>query len=513
MGRILLLLIVSALVLAMIPMIYQFNSSMSTPIVFGAVNDQGFVQQYVSTCSQAPGIAVAPCSSTVAQQGGVPIDWTMISASPNPATPSVGEQVTFSVVITAVSSPTLPENANVGCFVDGTFVGGGTITYPGPIGYQMTVPVPGTWTATAGTHKLTCGVATIPQGLDPTPADNWASSTFTVASAPQQQFDFSISATPNVISLQPGQNQTATVSVSLLSGTSQAVSLSVSGAPSGVTASLSLGSGMPTFSSIMTVIASNLAASGNYTLTLTGSGGGQTHSTTVLLSIITPAVVTSSSSSSFSSVASNAPSPSFLNSTTIIVGVIGIVAGVGVGYGVGKLHHPSPAPIDCATLKQTLDNLQNSIDKEKALQSAYQANFDALSLLASALNQMSGQLIPTMEALQAQIQGLQGTQQQLNSEAQGLMDAGNPGNAGTSLSAVAQAIGTEIGALQSQLNSLGSQFSSLIQAQSNLASQIGKDAGQIVAAGGVLGGLEAIYNNLLSKYNQNCSPTAPTPNT
>jgi len=508
MGRILLLLIVSALVLAMIPMIYQFNSSMNTPIVFGAVNGQGFVQQYVSTCSQAPGIAVAPCSTTTAQQTGVPIDWSMISASANPSAPSIGEQVTFNVVIIAVSSPApFPQNAQVGCFVDGTFVGGGIVTYPGPIGFQMTVPVPATWTATAGTHRLTCGVATIPQGLDPTPVDNWASSTFTVASAPQQQFDFSISATPNVISLQPGQNQTATVTVSLLSGTSQVVSLSVSGAPSGVTDSLSLGSGMPTFSSILTIMASNLAASGNYTLTLTGSGGGQTHSTNVLLSIITPAVVvTSNSSSPSSSFVSIAPSSGFLNPPAIIVGVIGIVAGVGVGYGVSKFRPPNSPPIDCAALKKILDNLQNSIAQQKALRADYDSMYQALEMLYKTLSDSVSGLYAQVASMLQAVSEMQAMQQQINIEIQSLSDSDVPGaqESANTLSSISQAIGKGIGTLQGQISSLEQQIKPTIQAANSLESGLLNLQKKMFDAAAAEGTLEGQYQNLLSTYNQNC---------
>jgi len=140
--------------------------------------------EQVSTCSQMPGIANGPCFTT-AGQTGVATDWATVSVSLNPTTPTVGQQVTIDTVIVAVSSPgTFPQNVQVGCFADTTPVGGGIVTYPGPVGTPMTVPIPTPWTATLGTHKLTCGVATIPAGLDPNKINNWDSITFTVGSLP-----------------------------------------------------------------------------------------------------------------------------------------------------------------------------------------------------------------------------------------------------------------------------------------------------------------------------------------
>ena len=137
----------------------------------------------ISTCSQMPGIANGPCL-TMTGQAGVATDWATVSVSLNP-TPTVGQQVTINTVIVALSSPgTFPQNVQVGCFVDTTLVGGGIVTYPGPVGTPLTVPIQTTWAATLGTHKLTCGVATIPAGLDPNKINNWNSITFSVGSVP-----------------------------------------------------------------------------------------------------------------------------------------------------------------------------------------------------------------------------------------------------------------------------------------------------------------------------------------
>ena len=184
MGRALRLLIVSALLLSILPMVYQINSSTAVS-PFVAAYDQWAVQQYLSsTCSQAPAMVVVPCSTATNATGltGIVTDWATTSVSLTPSSPNVGDQVTFSMVITTVSSQgAFPQEARVGCFVDSTFEGGQIVTYPGPVGAPMTVQIQTPWTAVAGTHTLTCGVGTIPAGLDPNKSNNLMSTTFTVS--------------------------------------------------------------------------------------------------------------------------------------------------------------------------------------------------------------------------------------------------------------------------------------------------------------------------------------------
>ncbi len=88
-----------------------------------------------------------------------------------------------------------------------------------------------------------------------------------------QAFDFSISASPAKQTIIPGASTTSTVTVGLLSGTSQNVALKVTGAPKGVSASLNPKSGTPKFSSILSITTTASAASGQYTLTITGNRG------------------------------------------------------------------------------------------------------------------------------------------------------------------------------------------------------------------------------------------------
>ncbi len=100
-----------------------------------------------------------------------------------------------------------------------------------------------------------------------------------------QPFDFSISASPAQQTIAPGGSATSTVTVGLVSGTSQNVALTVSGAPAGVSASLNPTSGKPSFSSILSITTTGSVASGQYALTITGTAGATSHSTTFTLTV------------------------------------------------------------------------------------------------------------------------------------------------------------------------------------------------------------------------------------
>ncbi|MER5890551.1 M28 family peptidase [Streptomyces sp. NPDC001941] len=103
-----------------------------------------------------------------------------------------------------------------------------------------------------------------------------------VADTPAQ--DFSIAVNPASGSANPGESLTAQVTTATLSGSPQTVNLSVSGAPSGVTASLSPSSVTSGQSATLTVQVGASAQRGTYTLTVTGAGTA-THSTTYSLSV------------------------------------------------------------------------------------------------------------------------------------------------------------------------------------------------------------------------------------
>jgi uncharacterized membrane protein len=128
--------------------------------------------------------------------------------------------------------------------------------------------------STAATGTVTLTVTGVSGTLTHTTAI-----TLTVNAAP----DFSLSASPNSLTITQGNTGTSTVTVNPLNGFSGSVSLSVSGLPSGVTASFNPASATST--STLTLTASSTAATGTATLTITGVSGTLTHTTTLSLTV------------------------------------------------------------------------------------------------------------------------------------------------------------------------------------------------------------------------------------
>ncbi|MGN5381779.1 carbohydrate binding domain-containing protein [Streptomyces lasalocidi] len=97
--------------------------------------------------------------------------------------------------------------------------------------------------------------------------------------------DFNVSLSPTTASVDPGGSTTATVQTSVTSGSAQSVNLAVSGAPSGVTASLSPASVTAGGTSTLSVRTSSSTAPGTYTLTVTGTAGSASHSSSLTLTV------------------------------------------------------------------------------------------------------------------------------------------------------------------------------------------------------------------------------------
>ncbi|GHO58428.1 hypothetical protein [Ktedonobacter robiniae] len=97
--------------------------------------------------------------------------------------------------------------------------------------------------------------------------------------------DFSISASPTSLSIAPGGSGTSTISTAVTSGSAGTISLSASVSPSGPTASLSPTSVTAGSSSTLTVSVGSSVATGNYTVSVTGTEGSATHSTSVTVTV------------------------------------------------------------------------------------------------------------------------------------------------------------------------------------------------------------------------------------
>ena len=117
----------------------------------------------------------------------------------------------------------------------------------------------------------------------------------TVTATYTSTFDFRLSnsgSTSNLggISVAQGSSGSITIAVSLVSGSTETVSLSCSGAagvlPTGVSCSFNPASGSPSFTSTLTVFTSSSTPVGYYTLKVTGMGGGLSRSTLFTLAVI-----------------------------------------------------------------------------------------------------------------------------------------------------------------------------------------------------------------------------------
>jgi hypothetical protein len=102
--------------------------------------------------------------------------------------------------------------------------------------------------------------------------------------------DFSISANPTSLTLLQGANGTSTISTAVTNGSAQTVNLTVSGVPTGATATVEPTSITAGGASTLTVNAGT-AAPGTYTLTVTGTGTSATHSVTVGLTVTASTIV------------------------------------------------------------------------------------------------------------------------------------------------------------------------------------------------------------------------------
>jgi hypothetical protein len=197
------------------------------------------------------------------------------SISANPTSLSLqqntGGTSTISTAVTSGSAGT------VNLTVSGTPAGATATLNPTSVtaGAASTLTV-NAGTAAAGNYTLTV------TGIEGS-ATHSATIALTVTATPPPN-DFSISANPTSLSLQQNTGGTSTISTALTSGSAGTVSLTVSGTPSGATASLSPTSVTAGGSSTLSVNAGT-AAAGTYTLTVTGTEGSATHSATVRLTV------------------------------------------------------------------------------------------------------------------------------------------------------------------------------------------------------------------------------------
>lgn len=151
---------------------------------------------------------------------------------------------------------------------------------------------------------------------------------------------FTISNTPNTVSMVPGGTASTNVAVAASGGFNSSVSFQVSGLPSGISASFA--SSSSTTGTSLTLTAASTVAAGTYTATVTGTSGTTSSTATLTITVTQPSFSISSSASGVSAQAGGTAA-----STTITVagknGFSGSVGLAATGLPSGMTASFSPA--------------------------------------------------------------------------------------------------------------------------------------------------------------------------
>jgi uncharacterized membrane protein len=202
-----------------------------------------------------------------------------------------GAQVPGFWILGTPTTVLLNQGASSSTTVNVTDAGG----FSGKVTMAVTTPLPSGVTASWGTNPTSgssvltltasssAATSTTTLTITGTSGNLTASTNITVAiHAPS----FLLSGSPSSLELNQGSSATSTISVAPQYGFTGSVNLSLSGLPSGVSASFSPAS--TTGISTLTLTASSTASVGNSTLTITGISGNLTETTTLSLSIHGP---------------------------------------------------------------------------------------------------------------------------------------------------------------------------------------------------------------------------------
>jgi chitodextrinase len=202
----------------------------------------------------------------------VPFDFSF--ALPGSGSVTAGQSVSFTVTVGLLSGMTQAVSLSVSGAPSGTMVTLSAASCSPDCSSTLTFA---TSTSTpAGSYPITV-TGTFGQ------LSHTASLTLTVISA-TVPFDFSLSV-PGSGSVTAGQSVSFTVKVGLVSGTTQAVSLSVSGTPSGTMVTLSAASCSPDCSSTLTFATSTSTPAGSYPISVTGTSGPVSHTASLVLTV------------------------------------------------------------------------------------------------------------------------------------------------------------------------------------------------------------------------------------
>jgi hypothetical protein len=230
----------------------------------------------VNVFRKLPGTLESNTMTFAITSGGTTPDFS-ISAAPSSQTVTAGQNTTYSVTVGALNGFTgnvtlsvsgLPTGAT-GSFAPASVAGSGT----------STLTVSTTSSTPAGTYTLT---------ITGTSGSLTHSTTVSLVVNPAATPNFSISGSPSSQTVTAGQNTTYSVTVGALNGFTGAVTLSVSGLPTGASGSFTPTSVDGSGTSTLAVSTASSTPAGTYTVTITGTSGTLTHSATVSFVVNAP---------------------------------------------------------------------------------------------------------------------------------------------------------------------------------------------------------------------------------
>ena len=210
------------------------------------------------------GLASQPASRTIT------VSNFSVSATPSSQAVSAGQSATYTATVTPASGFTGTVDFSVTGLPSGATP---TFTPSSGVGSGSTSLVVSTSAATpSGTYPL------VIRGTS-------GSITRTANVTLVVNGDFAISATPASRTISRGQSTTYTVTVAADAGFAGPVTLSVTGLPNRATGTFNPASLVGSGTSVLTISTQKSTQKGTRTLTITGTGGGRTHSVTVTLEI------------------------------------------------------------------------------------------------------------------------------------------------------------------------------------------------------------------------------------
>ncbi|GAA4253123.1 hypothetical protein GCM10022255_052660 [Dactylosporangium darangshiense] len=240
-----------------------------------AVNLFGANSQECNTVKAAWSAVSVPAQSGEPACGTAQQNDFSLNLSPSSGSVAQGGTVSATVAtqVTSGTAQTVGLSASgLGTGVTGTF-SPASVTAGG----SSTLTFTASSNATAGTRTVT---------VTGTGASGSHTATYALTvTTTQPGNSFSLSLSPSSATVAPGASTTSTVATATTQGSPQPVTLSVSGAPAGVTATVSPSSVTSGGSATLTVSAASTAAAGTYTLTVTGAGTSSTQAATFTLTV------------------------------------------------------------------------------------------------------------------------------------------------------------------------------------------------------------------------------------